>query len=188
MELPEGLVEKIKDKDKAFLDPRGVTLTKSLFFENLYDQKYLKYKYDPIYTFREYDHHDCYSLKKLYLEMMDPTEYKVASQLFYGWKHWQKLCELEWFAPHLAEWRAELDIKLTSEACSAIAEQAAKGGKDAIPAAKYLAERGWEKKSGRGRPSKAEVDGERKKQAGLRKVVDNDAARIGIKSEPTRRD
>jgi hypothetical protein len=187
MELPEGLAERIKDKD-IFLDTRGVSLTKGLFWEFEYGQRKRGVNYyKPIYNLREYDHHETYSLKKLYLELMDPTEYQVASQLFYSWKHWQKLCETEWFKEHVEAWRSELEIKLTSEAYHTIAQQAAVGGKDAVPAAKYLAERGWEKKK-KGRPSKEEVAGERKKQAGLRKVVDNDAERIGIKSEPTRRD
>jgi len=47
-----------------------------------------------------------------------------------------------------------------------------------VQASKYLAEKGYEVK--RGRPSKAEIEAERKQAAGVKKELASDMERIGL--------
>jgi hypothetical protein len=45
-------------------------------------------------------------------------------------------------------------------------------------AAKWLAEKGWTDKRTAGRPSKAEVEGEKKQQASVKSVIQSDLDRL----------
>ena len=117
---------------------------------------------------------DMPSLKRLYLECADPTEYLFATTHLGGWKHWQKLLRCSWFKPHIKEWREELEIKLRAEG---IREQRRLANKGSSNAARWLAEKGWEEKK-RGRPSKAEVAGERKREAEIEKELEEHFDRV----------
>jgi len=160
------------DRKDAMQRPR----TLSLFLET--NQSSL----DPIFTLKEDDHtlHGVlyYSLKKIYLEIADPTEYQFAQLVFGSWKHWKKLCDSPPIKPHIEEWRDELEIKLTSQAVRSMIETAQEEGSKGVTAAKYVAERGWEKQAGR--PSKQEVERTKKKYAGIRDEIDEDAKNIGL--------
>lgn len=76
---------------------------------------------------------------------------------------------------HLRVWRDELEVKLRSEGIRNL-RKASKEGSRGVSAAKYLAEKGWEKK--RGRPSKEEIERERKIQAAMEDDLEGDAARM----------
>jgi hypothetical protein len=138
------------DKSKL-LDGHGKPLTQSLFLE-------IGYTDFSVYTLKDIDYTyngEVYpSLKRLYLEMEDPTEYEFASTHLLGWKHWRRLCENKQIAAHIEEWRTELEYKLRSKAVRMMLSSAHGGN---YQAAKWFADRGWATR-GAGRPSKEEVD------------------------------
>lgn len=136
-----------------FLDVMGRPLTQSLFLE-------LGYSENAVYTLKEYDypykgkHYP--SLKRLFLLEEDPTEYTFAEKHLLGWQHWKRLCENKAIAKHIEEWREELELKIRSQAVRDMMNMCASESGN-YSAAKFLADRGWEKRAA-GRPSKAEKD------------------------------
>jgi len=142
--------------DKAkLLDTMGRPLTQSLFLEMGYNVQY------AVFTFndedKEYDGRIYPSLKKLYLEAEDPTEYQFAKKHLLGWNHWKRLNENKMLREHFDEWREELEVLLRSDAIKAIIDMSADGTN--YQAMKFMADRGWDKR-GVGRPSKAEAERE----------------------------
>jgi hypothetical protein len=142
-----------------FKDKQGKWLTQSLFLE-------MGYKPQAVFTLNDED--KTYkgkvypSLKRLYLETNDPTEYKLATEHLGGWSHWKRLRGNSAIAEHIEVWKDELNVKLTAKGVQLAIEIATDGG--TFQAAKWLADTGWEKRIA-GRPSKDEVEGELKKQA-----------------------
>lgn len=158
--------------DKAtLLDGRGNPLTQSLFLE-------IGYTDFSVFTLKDADYEyngKIYpSLKRLYLEMEDPTEYEFASTYLLGWKHWERLCENKQIVKHIDEWRRELEYKLRSRAVKMML-LSAQGGN--YQAAKWFADRGWSNK-GAGRPSKEDVEHEKQIQARLSSEYDEDVVRL----------
>lgn len=142
---------------------QGVYYTKSLFFEQITTED----KPHVQYTLKQEDHNGLPSLRRLYLEEMDPTEYRFANKYLGGWDHFTKLKESEWFMNHLLVWREELEIKLKSIAYERIMNEAENDlSKNKLLANKYLIEtvRRIQKNEDlkntetKGRPSKADVD------------------------------
>lgn len=135
------------------MDTMGRPLTQSLFLE-------IGYSDFAVYTLKEYDHEyngkKYPSLKKLYLEEEDPTEYAFAEKHLLGWQHWKRLCENKQIAKHVEEWREELELKIRSQAVRDMQSLCASENGN-YSAAKFLADRGWEKR-GAGRPSKQEKE------------------------------
>ena len=140
------------NKEKL-IDTMGRPLTQSLFLE-------IGYTDYAVYTLKEYDypykgkHYP--SLKKLYLAEEDPTEYSFAEKHLLGWQHWKRLCENKVIAKHIDEWREELELKIRSQAVRDMQMLCASENGN-YSAAKFLADRGWEKRAA-GRPSKAEKE------------------------------
>lgn len=156
-----------------YKDSMGRYRTQSLFFEtNSVASE------TPVFTLKPQDHKGYPSMKRLYLEYMDPTEYSFAIEVLGSWEHWLRLTGCDWFQEYITAWRDELDLKLRSEGVKRMRALANDGNKDA---AKWLAEKGWNKRSGAGRPSKEEVERERKQQARIASDIHGDAARLGIK-------
>jgi hypothetical protein len=155
---------------------QGVWLTKALFWEERHPD------YTPSFTLKETDREEngvVYpSLKQIYLEYSDPTEYSFAIEVIGSWEHWQTLCKSFVFRPYIKKWREELEVKLRSEALKAMRETARNEGSKGTTAAKYLAEKGWEKKAGR--PSKAEIKRQARIDAGIHSEIDEDAERLGL--------
>jgi hypothetical protein len=153
------------------LDGMGRFRTQSLFLE-------LGYAEEALFTLKDFDHEwngKIYpSLKRLYLEMADPTEYAFATEYLLNWRHWQRICENKVLGRHIDEWRDELEVKLRSKAILD-AIHAAKDGN--FQAAKWVADRGWSTK-GRGRPSKEEVERETKIQARISDEYSGDVVRM----------
>lgn len=142
------------DKSKL-IDTMGRPLTQSLFLECGYNIQYAVFTFndeDKIYDGRVYP-----SLKKLYLQCEDPTEYQFAKKHLLNWNHWKRLNENKMLREHFDEWREELEILIRSDAIQAIRDMTADGSN--YQAAKFLADRGWDKR-GAGRPSKAEKERE----------------------------
>lgn len=142
------------DKSKM-LDSAGRPLTQSLFLE-------IGYTDFALFTLKDEDHvyegKTFFSLKKLYLEMEDPTEYAFANAYLLGWRHWKRLGENKVIRKHIDEWREELELKLRAKGASSIMKAAKDGS---FNAAKWLADKGWEMKTA-GRPSKSDIEREAK--------------------------
>lgn len=152
-----------------------ILVTQSLFID---------YQYDPelaVYTWgdedKEYKGVLYPSLKRLFLEMEDPTEYSFATKYLVNWKHWQRMNNSnKVLRGHFDEWREELEIKIRSQAVLSIIDQSVSesGG---FQASKWLADRGWDKR-GPGRPSKAERDKENAVQKRIKDDFDETTARM----------
>lgn len=152
------------------VDKMGKPLTQSLFLE-------LGYSDSSVYTLKDEDHEYegklLPSLKKLYLECGDPTEYEFATKYLLGWRHWKRLCENKIIRKHIDEWREELEVRLRSQGVKAALLQSSVS----FQAAKWVADRGWETR-GAGRPSKEDVEREKKFQARVNEEYGNDIVRL----------
>lgn len=173
--LKEGEEDKIIDYS-VFKDNTGRYRTRSLFRE--YEVK----GYEALFTLASEDKDGYISLKRKYLEIADPTEYKFSLSVFgpNGWEHWTKLKGLAFLKPSVERWREELDVLLSSQVTSGM-QKAAKGG--SVPALKWLADKGWSTKpapSKKGRPTKEEVERELKAALRTQDYLDEDAERLGL--------
>lgn len=167
-----------KRSSKQFTNANGRNYLQGLFYETT-----LADKATVLYTLKEVDHEGYPSLRRLYLETADPTEYQFAVQHLNGWSHWQELVAAKWFKPYLDEWRAELQDKLRSEIISRI-EAIARDldNKGALQANKTLLESilsPVEAKK-RGRPSKGSGEDEETRQRAFLAQIDEDAKRLGV--------
>lgn len=146
--------EYVPDRSK-FKDSMGRYLTQSLFLENGYNTEL------AVYTLtdedKEYKGTIYPSLRRLYLECMDPTEYAFANKYLWGWEHWQKICNNKLMSEFIDSWRAELEVKIRSAGVKAIMV----GALGNFSAARWIADGKWNTQK-RGRPSKEELERERK--------------------------
>lgn len=162
------------DKSKM-VDSMGRPLTQSLFLEVGYSEY-------AVYTLKEYDH--TYngvvypSLKALFLKEEDPTEYEFASRYLLGWQHWKRLNDNKVLAKHFEEWREELELKIRSQAVKDMMSLCASESGN-FSAAKFLADRGWEKR-GAGRPSKAEKERHKRIEDKIADEFASDVARLSL--------
>jgi hypothetical protein len=67
-----------------------------------------------VYTLKSEDHQGFKSLKKLYLDEEDITEYRFANKYLDSYEHWKILLKCTWFKPLVESWREELKLKLQS--------------------------------------------------------------------------
>lgn len=141
---------------KAMLDEMGRFITQSLFLEINYTDK-------AQYTLKDEDHEyngRIYpSIKRLFLEMEDPTEYEFANTYFCGWRHWQRIAANKAINKYIDEWREELEYKLRAKGIKQIIAST-KNPMGGLQASKWLADRGWSTRAA-GRPSKAEIEREK---------------------------
>lgn len=164
----EELLLPTKDQ---MLDTSGRPLTQSLFLE---------FSYSPfaIYTLKDQDHEyngKIYpSIKKLYMEEDDPTEYRFANKYFLNMRHWLRICNNKLMTDHIEEWRYELELKLRSEGISQMVKAARRGSQGA---ARFLTDRGWEVRKA-GRPSKEELEREAKIQNNIKDEYADDLRRL----------
>ena len=158
-------------KRADFCDSMNRPITQSLFLE-------LGYRDSSIYTLKDEDFthkgKNYPSIKKLYLEIGDPTEYEFAEQCFINWAHWQRICENKAVLAYIQGWRDELEVKIRSVAVKQAMAHAASGS---YPAAKWISDRGW-KTRGAGRPSAEEVQRETKIAARVADVYSADVLRM----------
>ena len=161
---------------ESMIDQRGRLRTNSLFREGYIDKDHL----EPVYTLKENDPRgELPSLRKLYFEIADPTEYEFALAAFGSWNHWLRVKKSRLLVPYLEDWPIELEVKLRSEALKAIKNEVS-NGKAPFNAAKFLAKKEWLAQTKRGRPSKEEVERELKIAAKVDAEVGEDAARLGL--------
>lgn len=152
----------------------GIYYTRALFFEMTSDKTFC------LYTLKDEDHevdgHIYPSLRRLYLELGDETEYLFAEKYFLNYPHFQKLLAVDWFVNAIEGWRHELKLKNTALGLKVLQEKAAAGD---VRAAKDLVTRPWEKSSpGAGRPSKKAIQQEAQKMVKESSVYDEDFERI----------
>lgn len=161
-----------------FTNSNGRNYLQGLFYETT-----LADKATVLYTLKEVDHEGYPSLRRLYLECADLTEYTFSVQHLNGWSHWQELVAAKWFQPYLLEWRAELQDKLRSEIISRI-EAIAKDldNKGALQANKTLLDSVLSpvQPAKRGRPSKGSGQDVETHQKALLDQIDHDAKRLGV--------
>src|SRR5690606_26329218 len=145
----------------------GRQLTQSLFLEAGYSDF-------AIYTLKEEDHtfkgKYLPSIKRLYLEMEDTTEYEFATTYFLSWDHWQRIVANKTFTGHVESWRKELALKLRARG---IQQMIAKAEGGSLQASKWLADAGWDVRAA-GRPSKAEVESMKKQIASQESAYEKD--------------
>lgn len=143
--------------NKNFKDITGTFLTQALFLELEYKPEF------AMYTLKDEDHEYkgvLYpSIKRLYLECEDVTEYEFANKYFASWSHWKRLQKNARIADHISDWREELEVKLRAQAIRNIIDQTTSDSQGSFQAAKWLADRGWDKRAA-GRPSKVEKEKE----------------------------
>lgn len=158
------------DKSKL-VDSTGKPLTQSLFLE-------IGYSDFAVYTLKDSDFNYngklLPSLKRLYLEMEDPTEYEFANTYLLGWRHWKRMNENKILAKYFDEWREELEYKMRAKGVKALLASA-KGGN--FQAAKFFIDKGWDKRQA-GRPSKAEVEREKAFQSKIAEEYGGDVVRL----------
>ena len=97
-----------------------------------------------MFTLKEEEHQGLPSLKKIYMEYehVPGYEYEFATEVLGGWEHWQILCGAA-IRNEVAQWRAELDVKLRAKAIKNIIYESVSCGKNAMQASKYLADKGY---------------------------------------------
>ena len=192
-----------------YKDVMGRWRTDSLFVETIDalgrddsgEQRFQKYT--PMFTLREHDlkltpsspWFERYSdkmvpsLRRLYLEYNDPTEYAFASEIFRSTYHWKHLCGLKWFKAHVEEWRRTLGEKLRGIGVQKLVElSTGLDPKFALQAAKWLAEGHFEDKGGKGRPSKAEVATQMRRELDIEQIYRDDASRLGLEVSKPKHD
>lgn len=156
-----------------FKDSVGRWLTKALFYEaNNYTID------NAIFTTGDEDivvkGKTLISLKKRFVEAEDPTGYTVAREYLGGYPHWKALCRTVALKSHIEEMKEELDVRLRSRGIKKVISSAETGN---FTAAKYLTEKGWDKRIA-GRPTKAEIERERKQMAMAFDDVEEDLSRM----------
>jgi len=163
------------DHKKVLKDVQGRYRTQSLFREF-----YIK-DLEPLWSLKDEDSQGILpSLKKLYIECEDPTEYEFAMQAFGSWNHWIKIKSSAAIKTFIEDWPIELEVSLRSKGIRLVAQEAI-DGKSKFHAAKFLAEGQWKKSDNkRGRPSKEELHRELKIAAKLESEIGEDAARLGL--------
>ena len=141
-----------------FKTDKGAWITQSLFIEIGYNTDLAMFTLQD--EDKEYKGKTYISLKKLFLEMEDPTEYLFATSYLGGWQHWKRMDKNAQLTTHIDEWREELQLKLKAQGVKSMINEALMGGRGQATAARWLASNGWledgeAKKVGR---PKAKVD------------------------------
>ena len=164
-----------------YKDQKGRWRTQSLFLEYKWQTNHVnKVPFDPIFTLGEFDKDGCVSFKNLFLSFNDPSGYRFAKEVLGSYEHWLRLCSQKWFKPHLDGWIEELEVKLASEGLKQIKGIADGEGQQALAAAKFLVNKGWE--TTRGRPKKSDIDRAARVKAGIEAAVEEDLDRIRLVS------
>lgn len=155
----------------------NVRLKKDLFFETTPD------KTNVVYTLKENDHLGYVSIYRVYQELEDLTEYKIATEYFDGVEHWDMLCREKWFQPYLMKMRRTLELKLKSRMAAILIQDAMSSeSKTSTASAKYLLDKGYDivspDKRRAGRPSKQEIADAAADEALVKDLFNEDYNRI----------
>lgn len=168
-------------------DSIGRYRTQSLFWEFAFLNQDRDTVLEPIFTLKDYDVEKdgvIYpSLKSVYMsyDHIPGFEYEFALDVFNSWDHWSKLASdtaNKQIRDAVSSWREELDIRIKAKAIKALMMSSRIDDAKGFNAAKYLADKGYAPQ--RGRPSKEEVQREKKIQAGVSRELEEDMARLGL--------
>jgi len=155
--------------------------TSSLFWETRHSDEV---RFPPLYTIKEHpytvDGVTYPSLKQVYLsyDHIPGYEYEFALATFGSWEHWLKLSTESTYVKLIKGWREELEIRNKATAIRNIIASSKDSTPTGLQASRYLADKGYEVK--RGRPSKGDIERERKIQAGVSKDLENDFERLQL--------
>ena len=169
---------------EVFKDPIGNWRTLTLFFET--SRPSTKANFTPPFTLKDADHTDkdgvvYKSLRKIYIESEDPTEYSFAMKVFNSWDCWVAIKKNALIMQTINKWRDELEVRLRSKGVTTLIEDAASDkSRSKISSSKYLSEKGWMDEDKRGRPSKKKIQEEALKISRVKEEVDADIIRMGI--------
>ena len=119
------------------------------------------------------------SLRQEFMADADPTGYTTAIRLFGSWNHWQRLKANKMINKFIMQYEDELDVMIRSGAVKALIESAMEDGGKGTTAAKYIAEKGWDKRKA-GAPSKQEKERELNVQGKVTDEVQDDYDRLGL--------
>lgn len=161
------------DRSK-FKDRMGKYITQGLFLE---------FEYNPeraLYTFKDedffYKGQWFPSIRRLYMEVADPTEYEIATTYFWGWEHWKQIVGNTELRHEILKWREELEVKLRSRAAKSMLLASATNG----AAAKWVADGKWTPTK-QGKPTKQRQALDRKVREAAESEAAEDAKRLGLK-------
>lgn len=152
----------------------GQPLVKALFYEtNITNPEQI------LYTLKDEDFQGYPSLRRLYIEERDETEYRFANKYFYNFDHWKTVSENTYLLPSITNWREELATIFLQEYLAKIKIIANGEGRDAFAAQRYLIDKPYLKGKQPfrrvGRPDK-EIPQPDQKMIG--KGLEDDLARI----------
>lgn len=156
-----------------FKDDQGRFLTLSMFIETAGNPDYATYtlaEEDKTKNGKTYK-----SLKQLYLETEDPSEWLFVERYLYSWPHWCRILDNALLRSHVTNWRMELSIKLQSRGIKQMLQRA-ENDKTSV-AAKWVAEGGWRKRKA-GAPSNEEKQAELHRMNKLNDEFGEDILRV----------
>ena len=131
----------------------------------------------PVFSLHE-DKPGLINARATFVALDDPTGYLWAVKYLGDYNHWKELMKAKWFRDAYIQWREELELKLQTQGLLVMKELAENGNPQA---AKFLANKEWNKNtSGRGRPSKVEIQGALREEVRKATVEDEDMVRIGL--------
>lgn len=161
----------------------GKYFSKQLFWEEWINLPIDQRVINAPYTLHR-DQPDRINFGKKYIELRDPTGYKVSQELLDSYNHWTTLMSCRWFVAAKELWDKEMDAAITSEALDQIGILA----KDGMPAqrlaaAKYLANKEYkkDKNASKGRPRQVDIDRAARDMAATDRDVLEDLKRIQSK-------
>jgi hypothetical protein len=155
-------------------------LTTSLFWETRKPDQ----KHTPIFTTKNHEHVvdgvEYISLKRIYMsyDHVPGLEYEFALDVFDNWEHWVYLAENSNLKHKVREWREELEIRIKAQAMFTILRQSRDKEKGFQAAKTLVTDEHKEKR--RGRPSKEEVERQKKIAAGVNDTLAADMERLGL--------
>ena len=125
--------------------------------------------------------YDLAEFEKAFMEIGDIYEYQAAVKLVGTWTEWQRL-KRDWkaFAGYVEKWKAELAVKLRSEAALKIKAMSEGSEASALTAAKWIAEGHYDKALKRpiGRPRKKKISEAARELAQQERDADKDLERV----------
>lgn len=159
------------NKKEMFKDKMGRFITQGLFIDYKYDDTFAQYCLGD--EDMEYKGHLYPSLKRLYLEMEDITEYHFANKYLYSWDHWLAIKNNKQLYEYIERWQEELEVKVRAKGVLTMIQLTESAN---FNAAKWVADGNWQQK--RGRPSKEEKERDRKLRERALEEAEAETARV----------
>ncbi len=165
--------------ENIYKNASGQYLLKQLFYETASTGESLRAadteRSRVLYTLKDQDYMGYPSLRRLYLQEADESEFLVASKYFGGWPHWKRLLQCSWFLDYLSDIREELSVKQAAQNLQRIREKATGGD---FQSNRYLLEGSWRPKDSVGRPSKKKIKEEADRLFKSSEEISDDLDRI----------